>query len=147
MARRRRPEFYLLLGTVFLATLTAAILLARPLIDRQEKPKPRLDLSVADREGRLRVDWDASNPVIQSAQGGTLEVEDGGIFNRYPVEAKVLRSGGLDYVRRSDDVLLTLTLYQDGRPGLQTSIRRIPPISPPPATDATLGATERTRRR
>ncbi|WP_225154708.1 hypothetical protein, partial [Bradyrhizobium sp. NBAIM08] len=78
--------------------------------------------------GRMRIDWDSSNPAIQTAEGATLEVEDGGVFNRYPVEANILRSGGLDYVRRSQDVFLTLTLYQDGRPGLQSSIRRISPI-------------------
>jgi hypothetical protein len=78
----------------------------------------------------MRVDWDPSNPAIQAAQGATLEVEDGGAFNRYPVEANVLRSGGLDYVRKTDDVLLTLTLYHDGRPGLQTSVRRISQVGP-----------------
>ena len=145
MTRRRRwPEFYLLLATLLLATLTAAILLRRPLAARQEQQRPHLDLRVSDQSGRMRVDWDTSNPVIQSAQGATLEVEDGGVFNRYPVEAKVLRSGGLDYVRRSEDVLLTLTLYEDGRPGLQSSIRRIPPVEPSNAGEAD---TVRTRRR
>ena len=131
MSRRRRPlEYYLLLGTLFLVALTAAILLAKPLTARQDKPKPNLDLRVADKDGRIRVDWDPSNPFVQAAQGATLEVEDGGSFNRYPVEANILRSGGLDYVRKSDDVLLTITLYHDGRPGLQSSIRRISRVAP-----------------
>jgi hypothetical protein len=115
---------------LFLAALTAAILFAKPLTARQEKSKPNLDLKVADKDGRIRVDWDPSNPAVQAAQGATLEVEDGGSFNRYPVEANVLRSGGLDYVRKSDDVLLTITLYHDGRPGLQSSIRRISRVTP-----------------
>ena len=131
MSRRLRPlEYYLLLGTLFLVALTAVILLAKPLTARQDKPKPNLDLRVADKDGRIRVDWDPSNPSVQAAQGATLEVEDGGSFNRYPVEANILRSGGLDYVRKSDDVLLTITLYHDGRPGLQSSIRRISRVSP-----------------
>jgi hypothetical protein len=46
------------------------------------------------------------------------------------VEPEILRKGGLDYVRRSDDVLLTLTLYHDGRPDLQASVRRIAPVGP-----------------
>jgi hypothetical protein len=104
------------------------ILLAEPLTARHSKPKPNLELRVADQNGRMRVDWDASNAAVRTAQGATLEVEDGGVFNRYPVEANILRSGGLDYVRRSEDVLLTLTLYQDGRPGTQSSVRRIAPL-------------------
>lgn len=126
--RERRPEFYLLLATIVLSSVTALLLFVRPLIARSNKPKPNLELKVADQNGRMRVDWNASDPLIQSAQGATLEVEDGGAFNRYPVEPNILRSGGLDYVRRSEDVLLTLTLYHDGRPGIQTSVRRIAPV-------------------
>ena len=93
-----------------------------------QKAKPGLELKVVDQSGRIRVDWNANNPLVQSAQGATLEVEDGGSFNRYPVEPNILKSGGLDYVRRSEDVLLTLTLYHDGRPGVQSSVRRIAPF-------------------
>jgi hypothetical protein len=113
--------------TLALAVLTAVVLLGVPLL-RQSKSQANLDLRVADQNGRMRIDWDPNNPAIQAAQGATLEVVDGGVFNRYPVEANILRSGGLDYVRRSQDVFLTLTLYQDGRPGLQSTVRRISPI-------------------
>jgi hypothetical protein len=117
----------LIVWTAALAVLTAVILIGGPRL-RQTKPKAILDLKVADQNGRMRIDWDPSNPAIQAAQGATLEVEDGGVFNRYPVEAHILRSGGLDYVRRTQDVFLTLTLYQDGRPGLQSTVRRISPV-------------------
>ena len=127
--RERRPEFYVLLMTVIVVALTTLVLWARPLSARAGKPKPTLELKVADQNGRMRIDWDSSNPAVQTAQGATLEVEDGGVINRYPVEADILKSGGLDYVRRTDDVLLTLTLYQDGRPGVQTSVRRIAPVN------------------
>ena len=125
---RVRPEIYVLLATIVLAALTVMLLVARPLSEGKAKPRPNLELRVADQSGRLRVDWDAQNQAIQNAQGATLEVEDGGIFNRYPVEPEILRKGGLDYVRRTDDVLLTLTLYHDGRPDLQASVRRIAPL-------------------
>ena len=119
-----------MLATIVLGSLTAFLLMGRPMTMFQ-KAKPGLELRVADHNGRIRVDWNANNPLVQSAQGATLEVEDGGSFNRYPVEPKILKSGGLDYVRRSEDVLLTLTLYHDGRPGVQTSVRRIAPFSAP----------------
>jgi hypothetical protein len=126
MVRRiGRPELLLLLATIVLTALAAALFLTGPLTSRHSKPRPTLELRVADQNGRMRVDWDAKQPWVQNAQGATLEVEDGGVLNRYPVEPSVLRSGGLDYVRRSEDVLLTLTLYQDGHPGLQSSVRRV----------------------
>lgn len=149
-SRRPRSETYLLLSTAILVALTTAIFMAQPLAAPQGKAKPNLALRVADQNGRMRIDWDASNSFVRTAQGATLEVEDGGVFNRYPVEANILRSGGLDYVRRSDDVLLTLTLYQDGRPGLQSSIRRIAPLDFQAATapgNADRKDTSRTRRR
>lgn len=149
MSRRLNPQFYLLLATILLIGLTAFLVMARPLTSLSRESKRALELKVVDQNGRMRVDWNPADPLIQTAQGGTLEVEDGGAFNRYPVEPNVLRSGGLDYVRRSDDVFLTLTLYHDGRPGVQASVRRISPV------DASLAATpdardsggSRTRRR
>jgi len=152
MTRGRQIDFYLLFWAILLASAATVILLARPLSARHTKPRPTLDLRVADQNGRMRIDWDASDPAIQGAQGATLEVEDGGVLNRYPVEANVLRSGGLDYVRRSDDVFLTLTLYQDGHPGAQSSVRRIAPIqlqlasTPAPAVERTQPSS-RTRKR
>ena len=137
--RDHRPELYLLLATIVLGIFTAFLLIGRPMRTFQ-KAKPGLELRVADQGGRIRVDWNANNPLIQSAQGATLEVEDGGSFNRYPVASNILKSGGLDYIRRSEDVLLTLTLYHDGHAGVQSSVRRIAPFSsqvattPPPIT-------------
>ena len=153
MSRRPlRSEFYLLLATLVLGSLTAILLFARPLTARQEKSKPKLELRVADQSGRMRVDWNAADPMIRSAQGATLEVEDGGAFNRYPVEPNILKSGGLDYVRRSEDVLLTLTLYHDGHPGVQSSVRRIAPVAlqvaaTPPPTKTQSRSRSRSRRR
>ena len=118
-SRVLRGELYLLLATIVLTAIAAAVFLTEPLSSKQAKPRPSLELRVADQNGRMRVDWDANRSDIQTAPGATLEVEDGGVLNRYPVEPNVLRSGGLDYVRQSDDVLLTLTLYHDGHPGVR----------------------------
>ena len=90
----------------------------------------------------MRVDWDPSNPAIQAAQGATLEVEDGKSFNRYPVEANVLRSGGLDYIRKTDDVLLTIRsitmvvrvckrVYVASRQAFLRKLRPAPLLLPP----------------
>jgi hypothetical protein len=152
--RVARPELLLLLATIVLMALAAAIFLTGPLSSKQAKPRPSLDLRVVDQNGRMRVDWDPANEAVLTAQGATLEAEDGGVLNRYPVEPRVLRSGGLDYIRRSEDVLLTLTLYHDGRPGIQSTVRRIAPVqlqtvrTAPPAPPARpVRGTTRTRRR
>lgn len=129
MARhRRRPELLLLSGAVLLSTAAAALLMSRPAARNDDSQKPNLNLKVADQKGRMRIDWDASNPAVQAAEGATLEVQDGGSIQRYPVEPGILKSGGLDYVRRSEDVLLTLTLLHGGQPGSQSSVRRIAPV-------------------
>jgi hypothetical protein len=52
-------------------------------------------------------------------------VEDGGVMNRYPVEPKTLRAGGFDYIRKTPEVLLTLTLFHDGKPGALATVRSI----------------------
>jgi hypothetical protein len=54
-----------------------------------------------------------------------LDVMDGGEESHYKVETSVLQSGKLEYMRKSDDVLLKLTLYRNGRPELQPMVRSI----------------------
>jgi hypothetical protein len=107
-------------------------------------------LRVSDQGGRMRIDWDPNNELIRKAQGATLEVDDGGVMNRYPVEPKTLRAGGFDYIRKSPEVLLTLTLFSDGKPGALATVRRVGEIQvqaePAPAA-APLREQIRARRR
>lgn len=147
LRRLARPEMYLLLGSILLAAIATVIFITAPLSSRHGKPKPTLELRVADQKGRIRVDWNPNDPTIREAEGATLEVEDGGVLNRYPVEPNVLRSGGLDYVRRTEDVLLTLTLYHEGRPGLQSSVRRISRVEPQIAQETSPRGASRGRSR
>lgn len=129
--RARKIEYWLGLWTLIFFGATAALFLRNPDIGALKRASEEgLVLKASDQNGRLRVDWDASAPSVRSAQGATLEVEDGGIINRYPVEPKVLRSGGFDYLRKSDDVLLKLTLFQGGKPGPQAVIRNISSVKP-----------------
>ncbi|HYP15372.1 MAG TPA: hypothetical protein VEQ63_15700 [Bryobacteraceae bacterium] len=127
--RRRRMDFWLGLGTLGLIA-TAAIVAYQPpaRAESEAAGPPAFSLKPAEYSGRLRIDWDAESKSIQSAQGATLTVNDGGAVESYPVDAKVLQDGGFDYLRKTRDVLLSLTLVRDGKPAEQAYIRTIAPV-------------------
>jgi hypothetical protein len=132
---------------------TAAVLLVYP---RPEPPQanPRnsvLEIRAADAGDRLRLQWNSNLADVQRAERAVLEVTDGSQSHSYAVEPAVLRSGQLEYMRHSDDVLLALTLYTQGKPGLSGNVRVVgPPVAPAatmqpaPAKQATAKAAKRT---
>ena len=79
-------------------------------------------------DGRVRLTWNPELPQIKAATGGTLEVRDGDKSESYPIEGKMLRRGSLDYVRDSKDVLLSVRLLENRKPGSQSVIRVIAPV-------------------
>ena len=125
---RRRSEFWLGLWTLLFVGGTAALAYLRPFPGTPEKRSDAIALRITDQDGRLRIDWDANNELVRKAQGATLEVDDGGALNRYPVEPKTLCAGGFDYIRKTPEVLLTLTLFHDGKPGALATVRSIGPV-------------------
>jgi hypothetical protein len=147
--RRRPTEFWLGLWTLLLLAATAAFAYLRPLPTAHKKAES-VALRVTDQDGRLRIDWDTNNELIRKAQGATLEVNDGGVMNRYPVEPKTLRAGGFDYIRKTPEVLLTLTLFHDGKPGALATVRSVGAIQvaqTPPEPQRQLPEQTRGRRR
>jgi hypothetical protein len=122
---RRSTEFYLGLWTLAFFAVAALLTIIQPFASPKAEAVRPLTLKAIDLDERIRVDWDARHPTVRSADAAVLEVQDGAAFHRYPVEGKVLHSGGFDYVRKSPDVLLTLTLYQQGKPGIQSTARTI----------------------
>ena len=128
-----RPlEFWLGLWTLLLFGAAAALAYYGPTFARRTTASPAgLTLRATDERGRFRVDWDSAAPAIRRADSAVLEVDDGGSFTKYPVDAKILRSGGLDYIRKSTDVLLTLTLLRGGKALEQAAVRS---VGPPPIT-------------
>lgn len=84
-------------------------------------------------DGRLRLTWNPDLPQIRVATGGTLEVRDGDRSESHPIDGKVLQNGSLDYIRGSDNALLSVTLMDNGKPGSQSVIRVVAPVVAPPA--------------
>lgn len=111
--------------TLLLAAAIAMLVYAQPFARLSAHASEPLTLRTTDVNGRMRVEWDPSQEAIRSAQGATLEVVDGSLTNRYPVDPRVLRSGSFDYLRQSDDVLLTMTVHKDGTPGVEGVIRSV----------------------
>jgi hypothetical protein len=121
--------------TALLAAATALLVYTEPFARLGVHAAEGLSLRTSDVNGRMRVEWDPGHAVIRNAEGATLEVIDGNLTNRYPVDPRVLRSGSFDYLRQSDDVLLTMILHKDGKPGVEGVIRSVgkPATAPPPA--------------
>ncbi|HUS07553.1 MAG TPA: hypothetical protein VMZ52_14695 [Bryobacteraceae bacterium] len=133
---------------LLVAAITVLLIYGQPLVRLRRHAPAALALRSTDLNGRMRVEWDPRQTEVRDAQGATLEVIDGTLTNRYPVDPRVLRSGSFDYLRQSDDVLLTMTVYKDGRPGVEGIIRSVgsPPsgaaLAPAPA-EATRARVER----
>lgn len=145
---RRALDFHLGLWTLILVAAASILFFLKPFERVAPAPSDEpqlLTLKAADQAGRLRVDWDPRSQVVQSAEAATLEVQDGGTFHRYPVSEQVLRHGGLDYVRKTGDVLLTLTLYSNGQPGQQATVRRIERLQPPATAEVSKPEPTRSR--
>jgi hypothetical protein len=112
------------------AALTAAAAAAVFAINSMRVERARdvnsvLHLEATEANGHIRLSWDPRQARVQRASSATLEVRDGDNSGSYPVDTQVLRRGSLDYVHRSDDVLLTLTLVEDGMPGSRGMLRAI----------------------
>jgi hypothetical protein len=137
--RRRSSEFWLGLWTLLFLGAAGALAYLQPFPNRTQKTQA-IALRVSDQGGRMRVDWDVNNELIRQAQGATLEVDDGGVMNRYPVEPKTLRAGGFDYIRKTQEVLLTLTLFRDGKPGALATVRSVGAVQLPTEPSTQLSA-------
>ncbi len=86
----------------------------------------QVDASEVD--GRIRLTWNPDLSQIRAATGGTLDVRDGDKFHTFPIEGKVLQQGHFDYIRTTDDVLLSVRLLDNGKLGLQSLIRVVAPV-------------------
>ena len=102
-----------------------------------------LAFSASDSNGHMRVTWNRNSPLIETAENARLDVLDGANSATYPVDASVLKSGALEYLRHSSDVLLTLTMMRDGKPLHREMIRSIGADSP--AEAPARGSRARTR--
>lgn len=148
----RAYGWVLLAGTAVFLTATGVLVSLDNSGGTETARKPELRLHVTEQQGRIRVDWDPTDPAIRSARSARLTARDGNTSHEYPVTEEALRGGGLDYLRRSDDVLLTLKL--DGS-GAEATVRAVvapqaavPAAEPPaPSTSKSQSRARRSRGR
>lgn len=116
--------------------LAAFVPFGAPLVESAVKPVDDMAFSASDTNGRMRVTWNRNSTLVDTADSARLDVVDGANSATYPVEVGVLRSGTLEYLRHSDDVLLTLTMLREGRPVHREMIRSIGSDSSAPARNS-----------
>ena len=132
--RKRSSDFWLGLWTLLFIAATAALAYLHPFPRNAVAAPADFALRITDQNGRLRLDWDRDNELIRHAQGATLEVEDGGVRYRYPIEPRSLQAGGLDYIRKTPEVLLKLIVLENDKPAAVATVRSIGPIMEPVVT-------------
>jgi hypothetical protein len=131
-------ESRLFAAAALLAVSAAALFLTEPFRRSAPASARVLPLHVLEEDGRVRVDWDPVASIAAEADSARLIAHDGGATRQYEVDRRALRNGGLDYVKRSDDVLLEFVLLQNGRQLHRATIRAAasttatPPAAPGP---------------
>ena len=142
----RVSEFHLGIATLLFAACATALVIAEPFRNRDQTPRSFM-VQAAEVNGRVRVDWNPSDVREFQADAALLRVQDGDTIHEYPIDKKTLEAGGLDYIRKSDDVLLSLTLLGQGKPRTEVMVRTVV-ATPPPAPEPTVPAPQtRARRR
>lgn len=139
----RISEFNLGIATLLFAACATALVIAEPFRYR-ERPAKAFLIEAAEVNGRVRVDWNPADVHEFKADAAVLRVQDGDTTHQYPIDRKTLEAGGLDYLRKSDDVLLSLTLMGEGKRRTEALVRTV--ISNPAVPEAG-GDQSRARRR
>jgi hypothetical protein len=126
---RRRWPWGLL--AVVLAVAIVAILDLRFSAPRPA-PEP-ISLSVAERDGQLQIQWNHSSRSITGAARGTLEITDGQDSRSLPLTRLDLSRGSFNYLRKSADVEIRMTVEDSAGEKTQEASRFLG--SPPVAGD------------
>jgi len=93
---------------VVLVVVVAAIVGLR-LVAPRLAPEP-IALSVAERDGQLQIQWNHASRSITGAARGTLEINDGQDSRSLPLTPLDLSRGSFNYLRKSADVAIRLTV-------------------------------------
>ena len=142
----RISEFHLGIATLLFASIAAALVIAEPFRLR-DRPPTTFVVEAEEVEGRVRVDWNPAHVRELQADAALLRVKDGESTHEYPITRKTLEAGGLDYLRKSDDVLLSLTLLREGQQRTQAMVRSIIAAQPPVVQPAPVETQSRGRQR
>lgn len=140
----RGSEGVVWLAAALMATAAAGIFFLASNPARGSDDDGAWRLAATEADNHIRVSWNPQEKQVKRATAATLEVRDGSRMERYPVNRDILRRGSLDYIHQTGDVLLTLTLLDDGAEGPKTMVRAISALAPD-VTVAQLETAQRSR--
>jgi len=106
---------------VVLAVAVVAILGLRLFAPRLA-PEP-ISLSVAERDGQLQIQWNHSSRSISGAARGTLQITDGQESRSLPLTPLDLSRGSFNYLRKSADVEVRMTVEDSAGEKMQEASR------------------------
>ena len=117
---------------VVLAAAVLAILGLRLFAPRLA-PEP-IALSVAERDGQLQIEWSHSSRSITGAARGTLDITDGQDSRSIPLTQLELSRGSFNYLRKSGDVEIRMTVENSAGEKTQEASRFLgtPPVAADP---------------
>ena len=71
--------------------------------------------------------WDPRHPDVKRADSATIVVEESGNVVQQRLTSDALRAGSFTYSRKSNDVVLTLTLLRNEQPTASSLVRSVGP--------------------
>jgi hypothetical protein len=119
-------------AAILVLILAAAIFALVRGVGSQQTATPYVDLGFrAERAGSgIRLTWQGALPVVASAYGGTLRINDGGLYRAVELTAAQTRAGSLVYSPQSDDIEFRLEIYGNGNRSYGEATRVILPVKP-----------------
>lgn len=93
---------------------------------------PAIPLHVSDSGPEIRIEWDARQRSVESANSGVLEMREAdGAVEQIKLPPDALRTGSAFYTRRTDKVEIRLKLVYSDRPAFESVVYFIKPLSVP----------------
>jgi hypothetical protein len=122
-----------ILSAVLIVASVALLTAAHSRTPVEAAPPAALALTANRTAEGIQLHWDTGVSEIGRADGGTIEVVDGGRIERIPVSAQTVRAGTFAYKPKSDDVVLGVSLHRSGIPLINGVIRTLDRSTPAPA--------------
>jgi hypothetical protein len=107
----KRNWSWVLVALLIIATAAVAVIGIRylnPFLD-SGRTDP-LSLSVFERDGQLRIQWNQSSRTVKAAANGLLSIKDGQDERNVTLASKDLSNGSFTYARKNGDVQVRLTV-------------------------------------
>ena len=112
-------------GVVLLLLATLYVLFGSALVPAASNVSASFELQATDIHGQMHIHWNSRAFDVTQAESAVFEVKDGEALYQFPVSARVLATGAIEYLRTSDDVAATLILFKDGKELGRRTVRSV----------------------